>query len=85
MKAIKLLGCAAIAAGVTLAMAGANAQSLTPLEELGKNLFFDPNLSTPPGQACAVCHAPGVGFTGPDSAINAGPTATRPRRNPHQI
>lgn len=44
---------------------------LTPLEELGKFLFFDSNLSTPPGQSCAACHAPEVGFTGPDSAINA--------------
>jgi len=46
------------------------AQALTPLEELGKFLFFDTNLSTPPGQACASCHAPETGFTGPDSEIN---------------
>jgi cytochrome c peroxidase len=45
---------------------------LTPQEQLGKFLFFDTNLSTPPGQACAVCHAPQVGWTGPDQAINAG-------------
>jgi cytochrome c peroxidase len=44
---------------------------LTPLEQLGKLLFFDTNLSTPPGQSCATCHAPEVGFTGPDSEINA--------------
>ena len=44
---------------------------LTPLEELGKQLFFDTNLSTPPGQSCAACHAPEVGFVGPDSDINA--------------
>lgn len=47
------------------------AQALTPLEQLGKELFFDTNLSEPPGQACAVCHTPEVGFTGPVSAINA--------------
>jgi cytochrome c peroxidase len=41
------------------------------VEELGKKLFFDTNLSTPPGQSCAACHGPDVGFTGPDSAINA--------------
>ena len=29
---------------------------LTPLEELGKRLFFDKNLSTPAGQECAACH-----------------------------
>jgi cytochrome c peroxidase len=49
----------------------ANSNSLTPIEELGKLLYFDSNLSTPPGQACAACHAPEVGFTGPDSDINA--------------
>jgi len=45
---------------------------LTAQEKLGKSLFFDTNLSDPPGQACAVCHGPTVGWTGPDSAINAG-------------
>lgn len=44
--------------------------SLSPLEDLGKRLFFDKNLSTPPGQDCAACHAPGVGMTGPDKEIN---------------
>lgn len=44
---------------------------LTPIEKLGKKLFFDNNLSTPPGQSCAVCHTPAEGFTGPDPAINA--------------
>jgi cytochrome c peroxidase len=43
----------------------------TKLEALGKHLFFDTNLSTPPGQSCATCHAPEAGFTGPDSATNA--------------
>jgi cytochrome c peroxidase len=54
------LFCSAVALG----------QELTPIEQLGKQLFFDKNLSTPPGQSCAACHAPGVGFTGPDSKIN---------------
>jgi cytochrome c peroxidase len=68
----KSLTCA-IATATFAAMLGVvSAQSLSPIEELGKALFFDPNLSTPPGQSCATCHAPGVGFTGPDSAINAG-------------
>lgn len=43
---------------------------LTPVEELGKKLFFDAKLSTPPGQSCASCHIPLVGWTGPDSDIN---------------
>jgi cytochrome c peroxidase len=50
---------------------GASANPLTVQEELGRNLFFDTNLSDPAGQACAACHAPQVGYTGPDQAINA--------------
>lgn len=46
------------------------AADLSPMEQLGKELFFDKNLSSPPGQSCASCHAPEVGFTGPDSAVN---------------
>ena len=46
------------------------AQTLTPIEQLGRNLFFDARLSTPPGQSCAACHAPEVGFTGPVSVVN---------------
>jgi cytochrome c peroxidase len=46
------------------------AVKLTPLEELGKRLFFDKNLSNPAGQACAACHGPATGFTGSDEATN---------------
>ena len=45
--------------------------SLTPQEQLGKYLFFDTNLSDPPGQSCATCHGQSVGYTGPNPAINA--------------
>lgn len=62
----------AVTAISLLVVAGANTQeTLTEQEELGKNLFFDTNLSDPPGQACAACHGPNVGYTGPDQAINA--------------
>ena len=49
---------------------GSQAQALTPIQELGKLLLFDTDLSSPAGQSCATCHAPEVGYTGPDSAIN---------------
>jgi len=48
------------------------AQELTPIEKLGKALFFDKNLSLHKNQSCASCHAPEVGWTGPDEAINKG-------------
>jgi cytochrome c peroxidase len=41
--------------------------ALTKKEMLGKKLFFDKNLSTPVGQACADCHAPETGFANPNS------------------
>jgi cytochrome c peroxidase len=44
--------------------------TLTPEEELGKALFFDQNLSLNANEACAACHGPEVGFTGPQEAIN---------------
>jgi len=58
-----------ISTGV-LSLVGANGPTLTPLEQLGKDLFFDTDLSTPLGQSCATCHDPVVGFKGPDSDIN---------------
>ena len=49
----------------------AGGAELEPLEELGKSIFFDENLSIERNQACAACHAPSVGFTGPISLINS--------------
>ena len=43
--------------------------ALTPKEGLGKLLFFDPMLSTPPGQACSHCHSPGAGFGNPNQQL----------------
>lgn len=48
----------------------ANSNGLTPIEQLGKKLFFDSNLSANNNMSCATCHAPETGFTGPDSQIN---------------
>ena len=42
---------------------------LTTKQMLGKKLFFDKNLSTPAGQACADCHSPESGFGNPDSSL----------------
>ena len=43
---------------------------LTLIEQLGKFLLFDSNLSNPTGQSCASCHSPETGYTGPDLSVN---------------
>ena len=43
--------------------------TLTPIEKLGKNLFFD-KLSSPDWMSCATCHSPDSGWTGPIPGIN---------------
>lgn len=57
--------------GFVVFTASIRQSSLSPIEELGKNLFFDMELSSPSGQSCAVCHGQEAGFTGPDSELNA--------------
>jgi cytochrome c peroxidase len=44
---------------------------LTDIEQLGKSIFFDENLSLNQNQSCASCHGPEVGWTGPLSETNA--------------
>lgn len=44
---------------------------LTPLERLGRALYFDSALSKNRNQSCASCHEPAVGYTGPSSEVNA--------------
>ena len=39
----------------------------TPLEALGREIYFDENLSEPVGQSCASCHLPEAGFADPDA------------------
>ena len=47
-----------------------NIVSLSPVEQLGKFMLYDSTLSNPKGYACASCHVPQTGFTGPSSEIN---------------
>lgn len=61
----------ALAGAFLLATMAAPAAALTPVETLGKMLFFDASLSGNGTQSCASCHAPEVGFTGPNSTANA--------------
>jgi len=63
---------AAACAVLTMLVVTVPAQvSLTPKEQLGKDIFFDENLSLNYNQSCATCHGPEAGWTGPDSLINA--------------
>jgi cytochrome c peroxidase len=46
----------------------ATAATLTPVQQLGKSLFFDKSLSHAGTQSCASCHTPAVAFTDPDKS-----------------
>jgi len=71
MRVLQVIGSVAIASLGSLAVCTVASAELTPIEELGKQLFFDDRLSTPPGQSCASCHDPATAFAGPISEINA--------------
>src|ERR1700733_11353029 len=47
----------------------------TPVEQLGKDIVFDPPLSNPTGYACFTCHTPETGNASPGlpdgSEVNA--------------
>ncbi len=47
------------------------ANQVQQIELLGKLLLFDKNLSVNRNEACAFCHTPETGFTGPISQLNA--------------
>ena len=57
-------------AGPGALLAGFNNSGLSPIEQLGKKIFFDEKLSINKNQACASCHVPEVGWVGNDTAIN---------------
>ncbi len=57
---------------VLFSVAAAQTPGLSPMEELGRAIFFDENLSANGNQACAACHAPEAGWVGPIESINEG-------------
>jgi cytochrome c peroxidase len=76
MQSHRLAGTCAlfIVAALALILTGsglvlAQGATLTPEEQLGKELFFD-KISEPPWMSCATCHGPNVGWTGPIPGIN---------------
>jgi cytochrome c peroxidase len=60
-------------------------QPPTPREDLGRLIFFDTNLSTPPGTGCVSCHDPQRAFSGNHGSTNGVAAGSRPghftRRN----
>ena len=56
---------------LSLASGSAFANELSPVETLGKAIFFDATLSINKTQACASCHDPSMGFTSPHVDFNA--------------
>ena len=67
-----MLSTVLLALSVGVGVAVSADPTLTDKEQLGKDIFFDQNLSLNGNQSCATCHAPEAGWTGPDSEINAG-------------
>jgi cytochrome c peroxidase len=63
--------CAAVLLLITFVATAAQGPELTSIEQLGKSIFFDQSLSKNGNQACAACHGPEVGFTGPIDSFNA--------------
>jgi cytochrome c peroxidase len=53
------------------AVGDVSGSDLSAVEQLGRSIFFDENLSINKNQSCASCHGTEVGFTGPLSETNA--------------
>src|SRR6187431_1090058 len=69
----------------SLLLCSAAANALTPLEQLGKHIFFDTSLSTPGNkQGCVSCHEPKKGWTFPDPTVNR-TTVVAPGAKPHRF
>jgi len=66
---VLLLSALMIGLGIA-SSAQAQQVELTSKEQLGKYLFYDQHLSLNNNLACAACHGPEVGYTGPDQLIN---------------
>jgi cytochrome c peroxidase len=66
-----LVGCVALAAGSS-SQRSQRPAAFDPAAQvaLGRAMFFDQRLSRNQNQACAACHDPATGWTGPLSAVN---------------
>lgn len=69
---LRTWGLLSMAILLMVAVVPAGAQDMTPIEQLGHDIFFDLELSLNANQSCASCHDPEWGWTGPLESINAG-------------
>jgi len=59
--------------GGTSSTASPSADTLSPMAQVGKQIFFDQTLSASGKQSCASCHDPARGFTDPNNlAVSIG-------------
>lgn len=56
-----------------------NVTALTDQEQLGKDLFFDTNLSTPNGEVCGTCHPADSAFASTDAGTGVSEGAVNNR------
>jgi cytochrome c peroxidase len=65
-----LTACLLLFLGTAILSQSGQRPSLSPLEQLGKELFFD-NISQPArSMSCAACHSERFGWTGPIAGVN---------------
>ena len=69
MKSLIVIAALVTVAAFFVIGLGVAQTALTPLEQLGRFLYFDENLSEPAGQSCASCHHPDFGFVDPDKGL----------------
>lgn len=58
--------------------------SLSLMETLGKNIFFD-KISSPQWMSCASCHGPSFGYAGPIAGININNAGVYRGADPHRF
>ncbi|MFL1013408.1 cytochrome-c peroxidase [Flavisericum labens] len=58
--------------------------ALTPIQTLGKEIFFD-KISSPGWMACSSCHAPSFGYSGPIAGININNAGVYRGADPHRF
>ena len=80
-----LLAAAVTNAILVMSASAADPKPLTPIEALGKAVFFDARLSRPRSrQACASCHDPAHGWVLPNAQVNR-TTVVAPGAAPHAV